>query len=339
MKAGHLELSDDFKKSYWNVKDRSDKLRPINIFLGGRGIGKTYSCIDYCMDKYDTTGEHFMYLRNQQNQIELSAGVGDMNPFNGWNLNHDRNIYIKISKKIGYIMEDDKIIGMAAALSTFNNLRGASLENNINTVILDEFIQIERNTRQFTQFINMLELVNRNKELEGKAPATVFLLSNSQTLSNEILDNLGLIDQLAESKIKTGMSWTDDVKYVELCKSNISDAKKRTVVAQLLSGNPLYDEYYNNEFTFDDMTNCGKKPLNEYVPYFMIDTRVIYKHKSRPEWYVTTRGEAKIKYNSQRDDLRLISERLLEYKSMLMVDGLTYEHYSDKLFMERAFNF
>lgn len=335
---GNLKLNKEILP-YWQIKDRLDKIKPINIFLGGRGIGKTYSCIDYCMDQYDNEGKHFMYLRNQQNQIELSATAGDMNPFNGWNAKHNRNIYIKISKKIGYIMEDDKVIGMAAALATFNNLRGASLENNIHTVILDEFIQRKRYVSQFTDFINMLELVNRNKELEGKDPSTIFLLSNSQSLSNEILDGLGLIDQIAESKVKAGQSWSDNVKYVELCKSLVSEAKKKTVVAQLLQGNPLYDEYYENEFSYDDMDDCKKMPLNEYTPLFMIDNRCIHKHKSRTEWYVTTKGTAPIKYHADKDALRLISERMLEYKALLMQGGLKYEHYSDKLFMERVFNF
>ena len=332
-------MSQQLLKSdeYWKVQDRADKLRPINIFLGGRGIGKTYSVIDECMRQYDENGSHFMYLRNQQNQIELSAGIGDMNPFNGWNKNHNRNVYIKISKKIGYIIEDDKTIGIAAALSTFNNLRGASLENGLDNVILDEFIQRERNSGQFQQFINMLELVNRNKELEGRDPCRVFLLSNAQTLSNEILDGLGLIDQIAESKMHVGEFWQDDVKYVELCKSNISDAKKRTVVARLLEGNPLYDEYYNNQFVFDDMSDCKKRPLGEYTPVFMIDDRCIYQHKSRLEWYVTKRGLCNLRYNTISDGLRLISERYMQYKCMKAENKLIYEKYSDKLFMERTF--
>ena len=45
---------------------------------------------------------------------------------------------------------------------------------------------------KFMLFFNLYETVNRNRELEGKEPVKVYMLSNSTSLDNEILAELSI---------------------------------------------------------------------------------------------------------------------------------------------------
>ena len=139
---------------------RAENLRPVSIVIGGRGIGKTYSTISFLME----SGEKFIYLRNTDVQLRESASDFG-NPFKRWNLDHGRNIEIHPEGKHYIISENEEILGYAAALSTFKNLRGVDLSD-IRYVFFDEFIERDKiRFDQFSAFANMYETINRNREV------------------------------------------------------------------------------------------------------------------------------------------------------------------------------
>lgn len=318
--------------NWYNIADSRDKHMPFTFVIGGRGIGKTYSVIDYCVNNFFG---HFMYLRNTREQIEESAGksfeMSFGNPFKRWSLDHSRRIFLTIEKKHAIIKEDDQTAGWAAALSTFENLRGVDLSE-IDVIIFDEFIE-NRNLMfdQFRAFMSMYETINRNRELLGKPPVIVFLLSNAQRLSNPILRGLNLIG-LIESMQRNGQrSYTKDPVRIELPPSNVSDLKKDTALYRAAQSSEYYKEAIENQFANDSFTGVKKQNLNEYYPVCSIDDIYLYKHKSSARWYVCGTFNRDAKHFTVKDNY-LIWMRLygLSLRLAITAELVDYADYTTK---------
>lgn len=266
---------------FFEVQDYIDELRGKNIIIGGRGIGKTYSALSYVIE----SGEPFIYLRNTDVQLmECCDDFG--NPFKRLNKDFGWNISISRAKQHGVIFSDDKVIGYACALSTFENLRGVDLSD-INIVIFDEFIESRRlSFDQFKAFTHFYETVNRNRDIMGEDPLKVILLSNSQSLNNPILIGYDLVGQIEamiehrQKKFKKG-----DI-FLLLPESEISELKAQTEHYKSLKNTRMYDEIIENKFAHDSFYNIvRKKPMNEYKPLCKIDNIYIWAHKSTLQKY------------------------------------------------------
>lgn len=317
---------------WYNIKDTEAKHRAFNFIISGRGIGKTYSCEDYCINEHSG---HFLYLRNTKEQIEESAGksfdTSFGNPFKKWSLDHGRRIYLSIEKKHAIIREDDNIIGYGAALSTFENLRGVDLSG-IDVILYDEFIE-NRNLLydQFRAFMSAYETINRNREIEGKPPVKVFLLSNAQRLSNPILRGLNLIG-LIESMQQAGQrSYTDAHIHIELPRSEVSEAKKNTSLYAIAKDTEYYAEAVENKFANDSFTGVNKKNLAEYVPCYAIDDIYIYRHKSNGRLYAcgTFAQEAK-RFNTKDNYIFWMRAYGLKLRLAITSDLVDYADYTTK---------
>ena len=271
---------------WFQISSVSHKLKPLSIFIGARGVGKTYSAFSYVLEK----GSTFIYLRNTDVQIqECCTAFG--NPFKRWSEDHGRDIFIRKEKKHANIYErageDVRLIGYAVALSTFENLRGIDLSD-VRYVVYDEFIEMNPTRfRQFDTFSNFYETVNRNRELTGDDPLQVIMLSNAQKLDNDILRGYDLIPQI-EQMIKTGQrEYSRRFLYLNLVHSEVSDLKKDTALYQLSAGSSFFDQAIKNEFSNDNFSGIRKQPLKEYTGYVQLDDMFIYKHKSRNDYYVS----------------------------------------------------
>lgn len=294
---------------WYLLSDRAENLRPLNFIIGGRGIGKTYGTIDYVLNQ----GRPFIYLRNTDTQLqECATAFG--NPFKRWNLDHNRDIRILSQRKHCMIYdcgneEEKQLIGYAVALSTFENLRGVDLSD-VEYVIFDEFI--ERKTlafQQFETFANFYETVNRNRELLGEKPLQIFMLSNAQKLDNPILAGYNIIP-IIEKMIRTNSeTFNNDNIYVDLPRSEVSEAKKGTVNYKLTEGTQYYQEAVDNIFAHDSFANIGKRPVNEYIPVCKVDDIYIWKHKSTYRYYACRSASNRIPEFNTRDNLSVFLRR------------------------------
>lgn len=278
------------------------KLSSINIIIGGRGIGKTYSAISYIIN----TGKPFIYLRNTDVQMkECLTSFG--NPFKRWNKDHNRDIFFKSERSHSLIYdadrEDGQPIGYGLALSTFENLRGVDLSD-VEYVLFDEFIEKRSlSFKQFECFISFYETVNRNRELLGEQPLCCILLSNSQKLGNPILSGYNLIPTI-EQMIRTGQKeYRRGALYLSLPSSNVSDLKRETVNYTLINGTKIADEALNNAFAFDSFYGVKCRNISEYTPVLQIDDIYVYKHKSTGRLYACSIQAQNIPTFSSRDNL------------------------------------
>lgn len=292
---------------FFNVEEYLKDFRGKNIIIGGRGIGKTYSSLRYILE----SKKKFIYLRNTDIQIsECSSDFG--NPFKRINKDLGYDIQVVKKKQHSNIIDNatGDIIGYGCALSTFSNLRGVDLSD-VEIVLFDEFIELKPLLfDQFKAFIHFYETVNRNRELFGEPALMVLLLSNSQTLNNQILMGYGLIEQIETMTRKGQQKYKRDDIFLLLPESDISELKANTAHYKALKGTAAYNEIIENKFSNDSMYGVKKRPLVEYKPVCKIDDLYIYLHKSNRKFYVCYTQALNIKEYSSKDN------KLMFYKDL-----------------------
>lgn len=313
---------------WYLLSDRAEDLRPLNFIIGGRGIGKTYGTIDYVLNKK----RPFIYLRNTDTQLqECATQFG--NPFKRWNTDHERDIRILSQRKHCMIYdcgneEEKLLIGYAVALSTFENLRGVDLSD-VEYVIFDEFCEKKTlSFQQFETFANFYETVNRNREILGDKPLQVFLLSNAQKLDNPILAGYGVIPIIERMIYDNRESYKTDLMYVNLPRSEVSEAKKDTVNYKLTEGTQYYQEALENIFAHDSFAGVKKRPVAEYLPVCRIDDIYIWKHKSNNRYYACRSASNRVPEFSSRDQIGMFLMRYGQQLRLAAQDGkIDYAEY------------
>lgn len=286
---------------FFEIKDYEKKLSAISIFIGGRGIGKTYSAFSYVLE--EKTDKPFIYMRNTVVQLDECCGAFG-NPFKRWAKDHNRNIWMEKEKNHAVIYEqteeETKLIGYGVALSTFENLRGVDLSDAC-YVIFDEFCERRRYSfDQFKSFQYFYETVNRNRELFGEPPLICFLLSNAQKLDNPILAGYDVI-KIVEGMVKRSeTAFRKNGLFMCLPSSEISDLKRNTENYKLIKGTKVADEALDNKFAYDSFYGVVKRPLKEYIGVCAIDGIYIYKHKSNGKLYACrSRCDNVMEFNSK----------------------------------------
>ena len=269
---------------WYDIRAEQHRWRALNIIIGSRGVGKTYSAIDFMM----SLSTPFIYLRNKATQIDTCCSAFG-NPFKKWCKNTGREVFIKSTKDCGLIyerVEEENILkGYALPLSVFENMRGVDLSD-VTHVLYDEFIERDKlKYDQFSGFMNFYETVNRNRELEGEPPLQVFMLSNAQKLDSPILAGLDIVSVI-ENMVKTGQqNYSKENLWLTLPRSVVSEAKKGTALYQIAQGTKYYDEAIENKFANDSFYGIKKQPIIEYTGFACIDGIYVYKHKSDGRYY------------------------------------------------------
>lgn len=285
---------------WFDISERAHRLRPFSVIIGGRGIGKTYSSINWLMDQ----GEPFIYLRNTDVQLDESSGDFG-NPFKRWNRDHGRAVSMSKQKRHSVILEDGKELGYGCALSTFHNLRGVDLSD-VKYVLFDEFIERRPlSFSQFDSFANFYETVNRNRELMGEDPLICIMLSNAQKLDNPILAGYGFIPVIENMLYHNQRERSGDDYFICLPESEVSEKKKATANYRLTKDTFFNKEAISNSFAYDSFRNIKKRPLKEYTAVCSIDGVYIYKHKHTGRFYACTSQSNTARAFSSKDERAL----------------------------------
>lgn len=312
----------------------------FTTIIGGRGTGKTYSVLKYLVD----SGERFIYLRRSATQIDTLSSDA-LNPFNAINPRikpfpesaHIYSFYKTIeSDKPGKWDPVGLPLGIGTSLSTFAKLRGASLED-IDILLFDEFIKQpeEREIkREATAFFNMIETIQRNRELTGKKPLKVILLGNSNTIFSPILAVLRLIQPL-------GNMITEKVEYRSvrgmnlyvLMNSPISAEKSKSELYRLTSGSDFYRMAISTDFGLDGLNihKFSDKYIRNFVLYATIGELAIYQHKSKVLYYCTSvvSGKPRNTYDFNQFGLQKFSRDWKFLLCLMYSNDVQFSEFSD----------
>lgn len=275
---------------YYDIREAVTRGYPFNFILGARGIGKTYSSLDYHAIENDIK---FIYLRTSEKEIDMNVNKSS-NPFKKVNEDKKRNIEVSNGDIKTFIetLDGEAIIkGYAIPLSTFSNIRGVDFSD-VRSIIWDEFIRENQQKikNMAFSFFNLYESVNRNRELIGEEPVRVYFLSNSTTLDSPILEELGLVSVIEMMLRKGQRKWSDPERgiYIHLPYADISEEKKTTALYRLTSGSDFFNFAIKNEFVNNSFHGVERKNIVEYTPLCALDSMYIYRHKSGYNIYISS---------------------------------------------------
>ena len=282
---------------YLDVGALCPHILPYTWIWGGRGTGKTYGFLEYV--RY-TNPCKFLLLRRTQKQIDLLRKPM-YNPFKAIDANHadrytavsrdgDTGLFYDSRLEDGRLVPQGSPIGYALALSTVHNVRGIDLSD-VDVVIYDEYIPEphERPIRyEYEAFLNAMETIGRNRELQGKRPVQFVGLSNANSLGNPYFLGLGVIRRV-DKMLKSGTEiWADPgrgLMLINITASPISQAKARTSLYKLAGDGEFSAMSLGNEFSMDVCSRQGSFPLGELRPLVSVGELCIYEHKRNKTLY------------------------------------------------------
>lgn len=265
---------------------------------GGRGSGKTYGMLKYLAEQ----DEIFIHMRRTEktltyiNKPELSDYTNKINPKEGTDL-----IPKMIAKPVaGYYHMDEEgkatgsPVGYTAALNTFAKLRSVGGLDLAKKLFYDEFIpQLEEKAimHEGSAFMNLLETVNRNRELEGEEPLIICGCSNSNDIANPIFMELRLVEKVArmvKREIEVLEIPERKILLINFEKSPISQKKGETALYQTNVDSDFARMALGNKFAYNDMSDVQSENLSQYKPVVAVGECVFYRHKSgNGQWYVS----------------------------------------------------
>lgn len=168
------------KFEYYNIRDLMNEFPQCYYYMviGERSNGKTYSSMDYCLEKYFTTGEQFAYLRRWGEDVkpgklselwaghvqnkrvtELSNGVFDTISY------YNRKFYAATTDPETLEVKKCPIpMGFVFDIAGMEHYKSVSFPG-ITTIVFDEFLS--RNgylPSEFILFTNTLSTIIRDRD-------------------------------------------------------------------------------------------------------------------------------------------------------------------------------
>lgn len=292
---------------YLNIFDYADDDYPFQIFIGGRGTGKTFSALSGAVE--GSCAGKSIYMRRTLDAWELSLDTKSSegaNPYKSVNREHGSNLgYERINKKLAglYARETDEDgnmrhvgapLGYSTALGAVARIRGLDFSE-VSDIIYDEFCKEKHEPNmsgEFDALMNAYETINRNREFDGEPPVRLWLLSNSSDIYNPIFVGLGIVN-ICERMCRIKKQHYYDKKrglaiHILESSPDFVRKKKETALYRLTAGTRFADSALNNEFAYNDFSLIQSKSLKGYAPICSLSHKAyIYRKKGSNELYVT----------------------------------------------------
>ena len=328
-----------------------------NFIVGGRGTGKTFGALKWVIDNK----MKFIFLRRTQTQVDMIKN-DDLNPFNALEtvLGPQYSFMVRnINKSITGVYPtefnaetqrkepESEPIGYIMALSTISNIRGFDASD-VKIIIFDEFIgeKHEKPIRsEGTAFLNCVETISRNREVNGQPPVKVLALANSNDLVNPIFIELKIVNTV-ERMIKNAGDQLGVYRIIKdrdlaiflLNKSPISEAKAKTSLYRLAGKSEFTDMAINNEFINENKAFIRSCNIKEYKPVVTVGELTVYVHKSQNNYYVTSyRTGSPPVYDAGAMDLKRFTRDYYFLWLAYMNKFILFESYLNQVLFERYF--
>lgn len=311
------------------------------IIIGGRGTGKTYGALQEAIE----TDRRIILMRRTQSQADL-INKPEFSPVNPVVQDMGISLTVKQISKYNsalYLGEDEKLLGFTAALSTFSNLRGFD-SSSVNLLIYDEFIPEihERPIKgEGMALLNVYETVNRNRELQGRDPLQMLLLSNANRLDSPILDTLGLVNVVDRMRTKGQEEYINPHRGIAvfmLKDSPISAAKGQTALYRMVGDGSFSKMSLGNEFAFDDLADIKSLPLTGWKLQAQLGPIYLYRN-SEGMYYVSKHcaGVPGKIYEDTPIDIRRFDRENPRFFEKIIHHKIIYEDFSCKAYLTNIY--
>ena len=238
----------------------------LNIIIGERGVGKTYSFKTFAVKRFLNKGKQFAYIRRYDTDLEASVGNTNDNKFFEQIKNEFPNSTFKISKskKVRKLYIDDKICGYALPLSAADSLKSSSYEN-VDIIIYDEFMLKEGSTQHYLRnepeiILDLIETIGRLRDVR------VFCLGNAISSTSPLMYYFD-VTLPYNTDIKLFKDGTIAVEYIK--NEKYREVKKASRFGKLINGTKYGKYAIDNEFLTDSKAFIRKKDKNARF-YFIL---------------------------------------------------------------------
>ena len=238
----------------------------LNLIIGERGVGKSYSFKTFVVKRFLNKGKQFAYIRRYETDLDESVGNTNDNKFFEQIKNEFPNSKFKISKskKVRRLYIDDKLCGYALPLSSADSLKSSSYEN-VDIIVYDEFQLKEGSTQHYLKnepeiILDIIETIGRLKDIR------IFCLGNAISSTCPLMNYFDLTLPY-NSDIKLFKEGTIAVEYIK--NEKYREVKKASRFGKLIDGTRYGKYAIDNEFLLDSKSFIKKKDKNAKF-YFML---------------------------------------------------------------------
>lgn len=222
-KQGETQLFDD-NGVYWDLDGFYKNCTFLNVAIGGRGIGKTFSIKRRMIDNFIDASERFVYIRyfdSELNPSEYFEKICNYYPA------HEFGYGTKKPGEPIKLYIDDNVCGYMIAIKTAYKAKSVDFIKTT-TIHFDEFLApigtIGVPEHSPTIFMELLETILRNSD---DSNVKAFLTANSVALDNEFFDYFKIpVEELAQIKGKC-IKLNDSVSF-EYCQTTDKFIKKKS---------------------------------------------------------------------------------------------------------------
>lgn len=272
------------------------------IMIGKRQVGKTYNVLKLMLDE----NKRFVLLRGVSPEFDmLKKNVNS--PFEGLHGYENTIVFENGNQYTADIVKlsddgDKETIGLLTFLSGVGRVRGIN-GSQYTDVVYDECIpesHLLKVRNGDNAFLNMYTTFAGNRELEGKPPLRCWCLANSNDLDADILKALDITDIVERMTLRGEefrMLKDRGIMIILPESKEIIDKRKQTALYRAIGGNSQFAKMaYENEFAFNDYTDVGQPPIQEYNLLITVGEISIHIHKANHTLYVTNRSKAQARH-------------------------------------------
>lgn len=220
----------------------------INILIGERGVGKTYSVSKFVTKQYINKKYEFAYIRRYKSEISKSA----RHFFDALKVNNEFPKHELLVKGSTFQI-DGLTAGYSMPLTTAQSLKSVNFSK-VKYIIFDEFI-VENGRNNYLKneveiFLGLIETIARMRDVK------IFMLGNAVTQFNPyfMFFNLTLPYNNDIKTFKNGLILVQYMENLEYRKN-----KKESKFGKLVEGTEYEDYAINNSFRLENNDFISKK--------------------------------------------------------------------------------
>ena len=228
----------------------------LNVIIGERGVGKTYSSKVFCIKRYLNHKRKFAYIRRYESDLEASVGNNTQEKFFEQVKKEFPDCVFKITKhkKVRSLWINNEVCGYALPLSASDSLKSSTYED-VDIIIYDEFQLKEGASQRYLRnepeiILDLVETIGRLRDIR------IFLLGNAISTTSPIMTYFDLTLPY-NSDIKTFKNGLILVNYIK--NEKYREVKKQSRFGRLIDGTRYGKYAIENEFLTDSKAFIKKK--------------------------------------------------------------------------------
>lgn len=348
---------------YYDIKDDLTNYPDtwIQIIIGGRNTGKTFSALRYCYEQ----GKKFVFVKRTDEDVKLiTSGSGrigqkqnmfgmDLSPFKA--INRVVGCSVKafsVYKGLGgfWICEPDEEgnevpsgapIGYILSLNSVTKFKGFDLSD-CDYIIFDEFIPQpwERvNRKEGEQIMDLYKTVSRDREHRGLPALKLLCLANATKASNPLMNILEITDKVVHMELQEEATFHDKERGILVHRiidnPEFMEQERKSFIYKAMGNTAWGSMALENKFGYDDFTNVKKMNLKNFKNlcsiHFKSNTYYIY-YRDDGLYHMT---KSKCNNSPEHFDLdldndvrRFYREMLSDLQEICMEGRFTFQSYS-----------